>query len=85
MNRLRGRQPVQQRQPCPVQTVGFLNTTGDVLNATEQDAFESYINGGGGYVGVHAAADTETVRSAARPYLAGSDQVTPGGSLPRVT
>jgi type 1 glutamine amidotransferase len=39
--------------------VVFLNTTGDVLNATQQTAFESYINGGGGYVGVHSAADTE--------------------------
>lgn len=39
--------------------VVFLNTTGDVLNATQQTAFETYINGGGGYVGVHAAADTE--------------------------
>ena len=37
----------------------FLNTTGDVLNATQQTAFESYIRAGGGYVGVHAAADTE--------------------------
>ncbi|MER7892405.1 ThuA domain-containing protein [Micromonospora sp. NPDC094482] len=41
------------------ETVVFLNTTGDVLNATQQTAFESYIGGGGGYVGVHAAADTE--------------------------
>ncbi|WP_326825079.1 ThuA domain-containing protein [Streptosporangium sp. NBC_01639] len=39
--------------------VVFLMTTGDVLNATQQTAFESYIAGGGGYVGVHAAADTE--------------------------
>ncbi|MBB5081775.1 ThuA domain-containing protein [Nonomuraea endophytica] len=37
----------------------FLNTTGDVLDNAQQSAFESYINGGGGYVGVHAAADTE--------------------------
>ncbi len=37
----------------------FLSTTGDVLNATQQTAFENYVNGGGGYVGVHAAADTE--------------------------
>jgi type 1 glutamine amidotransferase len=37
----------------------FLNTTGDVLNATQQTAFEGYINGGKGYVGVHSAADTE--------------------------
>ncbi|MET8838110.1 lectin [Micromonospora sp. NPDC004540] len=41
------------------EAVVFLNTTGDVLNATQQAAFEAYIGGGGGYVGVHAAADTE--------------------------
>ena len=39
--------------------VVFLNTTGDVLTATQQTAFESYIGGGGGFVGVHSAADTE--------------------------
>ncbi|GJF33629.1 glycosyl hydrolase [Kitasatospora sp. NE20-6] len=39
--------------------VVFLSTTGDVLNGTQQTAFESYIASGGGYVGVHAAADTE--------------------------
>ncbi len=39
--------------------VVFLSTTGDILNNTQQAAFESYVNGGGGYVGVHAAADTE--------------------------
>ncbi|WP_036372783.1 ThuA domain-containing protein [Micromonospora sp. ATCC 39149] len=37
----------------------FLNTTGDVLNNTQQAAFEAYIGSGGGYVGVHSAADTE--------------------------
>jgi type 1 glutamine amidotransferase len=41
------------------EAVVFLNTTGDVLNATQQTAFESYIRAGGGYVGVHSAADTE--------------------------
>ncbi|MEH1130125.1 ThuA domain-containing protein [Micromonospora sp. CPCC 206061] len=41
------------------EAVVFLNTTGDVLNATQQTAFESYIRGGGGYVGVHSASDTE--------------------------
>jgi type 1 glutamine amidotransferase len=39
--------------------VVFLNTTGDVLDAGQQAALESYITGGGGFVGVHAAADTE--------------------------
>jgi type 1 glutamine amidotransferase len=37
----------------------FLNTTGDVLDPTQQAAFESYIRGGNGYVGVHSASDTE--------------------------
>jgi type 1 glutamine amidotransferase len=41
------------------QAVVWLSTTGDVLNDTQQAAFQSYIQGGGGYVGVHAAADTE--------------------------
>ncbi|MEU9925400.1 ThuA domain-containing protein [Streptomyces griseoluteus] len=39
--------------------VVFLSTTGDVLNSAQQRAFEGYIRQGGGYVGVHAAADTE--------------------------
>ncbi|MFG3002663.1 ThuA domain-containing protein [Streptomyces calvus] len=39
--------------------VVFLSTTGDVLDARQQRAFESYINRGGAYVGIHAAADTE--------------------------
>ncbi|MDB5260756.1 MAG: ThuA protein [Adhaeribacter sp.] len=37
----------------------FLSTTGDVLNETQQQAFEKYIKAGGGFVGIHAAADTE--------------------------
>jgi type 1 glutamine amidotransferase len=41
------------------EAVVFLSTTGDVLNAEQQAAFEAYIRGGGGYLGVHAAADTE--------------------------
>jgi type 1 glutamine amidotransferase len=41
------------------QAVVFLLTTGDVLDAQQQAAFERYIRAGGGYVGVHSAADTE--------------------------
>jgi cytochrome c len=37
----------------------FLNTTGDVLNNEQQNAFERYIQAGGGYVGIHAATDCE--------------------------
>ena len=39
--------------------VVFLSTTGDVLNAAQQAAFERFIRRGGGFVGVHSAADTE--------------------------
>ncbi|WP_016908019.1 ThuA domain-containing protein [Streptomyces xiaopingdaonensis] len=39
--------------------VVWLSTTGDVLDDAQQDAFQEYIQDGGGYVGVHAAADTE--------------------------
>jgi type 1 glutamine amidotransferase len=46
-------------QLAAYQAVVFLSTTGDILNGTQQAAFEAYVNGGGGYVGVHAAADTE--------------------------
>lgn len=41
------------------QAVIFLNTTGDVLNKQQQNDFERFIQAGGGFVGVHAAADTE--------------------------
>jgi len=39
--------------------VVFLNTTGDVLDNTQQEAFVKYIRSGGGFLGVHAATDTE--------------------------
>jgi type 1 glutamine amidotransferase len=37
----------------------FLSPTGDVLDDRQEAAFERYIQAGGGYVGVHAAADCE--------------------------
>jgi uncharacterized protein len=39
--------------------VVFANTTGGVLGDAEQRAFRDYIVSGGGYLGIHAAADTE--------------------------
>ena len=39
--------------------VVFLNTTGDVLDAKQQDTFERYIQAGGGWLGIHSATDTE--------------------------
>jgi type 1 glutamine amidotransferase len=37
----------------------WLSTTGDVLDADQQAAFERFIQAGNGFVGVHAASDTE--------------------------
>ena len=37
----------------------FLSTTGNVLDYRQEAAFEQYIQSGGGFVGVHAATDTE--------------------------
>lgn len=39
--------------------VVFASTTGDILDAGQQAALEGFIRAGGGFVGVHAAADTE--------------------------
>jgi type 1 glutamine amidotransferase len=44
---------------APYDAVIFLLTTADVLDNAQQAAFEAYIRGGHGYVGVHSAADTE--------------------------
>lgn len=42
-----------------ISAVVFLNTSGDVLNEEQQASLERYIRGGGGFAGIHAAADTE--------------------------
>ena len=39
--------------------VVFLNTTGNILNDAQQNAFERFIQAGGGYFGIHSATDTE--------------------------
>ena len=41
------------------EAVIFLNTSGDMLDAVQQAAFEAYVRGGGGFVGVHGAAAGE--------------------------
>lgn len=43
----------------PYAAVVFLSTTGDVLNNEQQEAFQRYIHSGHGYMGIHAATDTE--------------------------
>lgn len=37
----------------------FLSTTGDILNEEQQAAMERFIQSGKGFVGIHAASDTE--------------------------
>ncbi|MFQ3677805.1 MAG: ThuA domain-containing protein [Fimbriimonadaceae bacterium] len=39
--------------------VVFLNTSGDVLGPAQQSAFETWFRAGRGFVGIHAASDTE--------------------------
>lgn len=39
--------------------VVFLSTSGNVLSQYQEVAFERYIQSGGGYLGIHAATDTE--------------------------
>jgi type 1 glutamine amidotransferase len=39
--------------------VVFVSTTGDVLDPAQQRALEGFVRRGGGFVGVHAAADAE--------------------------
>ena len=44
---------------APYDVVVFINTTGDIFDEDEQAAFEKFIQSGKGYVGIHAASDTE--------------------------
>jgi cytochrome c len=39
--------------------VVFALTTGDILNDSQQAAFQRYVNRGGGFAGIHSASDTE--------------------------
>lgn len=39
--------------------VVFLNTTGDIFTSDQEQAMEWYVRNGGGFLGIHAAADTE--------------------------
>lgn len=44
---------------APYGAVVFLSTSGDVLDEDQQSALEAFVHGGGGFAGIHAAADTE--------------------------
>ncbi len=64
--------------------VVFLNTTGDVLNPAQQIAFERYIQAGGGYVGIHAASDTEYNWAWYNDLMGGFFASHPGGKVSNV-
>lgn len=42
-----------------IDVIVFLNTTGDVLDSAGESALEAWVRAGGGWVGIHSAADTE--------------------------
>lgn len=48
--------------------VVFLSTSGDVLNDEQQTAFQKFIEGGGGFVGIHAAAFGGSATEAKWPW-----------------
>jgi type 1 glutamine amidotransferase len=45
---------------APYDAVVFLSTSGQVLDAEQEDAFERFIEAGNGFVGIHAASDANT-------------------------
>jgi type 1 glutamine amidotransferase len=51
--------PLNNKQLANYDVIIMINTTGDVFNDTEQAAVEKFIQSGKGWVGVHAASDTE--------------------------
>lgn len=44
---------------APYNVLVMLSPTGDILDTQQQGAFERFIRAGNGYVGIHAASDTE--------------------------
>jgi cytochrome c len=66
--------------------VVFLSTTGEVLDAPHEAAFERYIAAGHGYVGIHAASDCEYTwpfyGALVGAYLAGHSLVVPASVKP---
>ncbi len=49
----------KQKNLSPFNVILFLSTTGDILNDAQQHEFQRWIQAGGGFVGIHAATDTE--------------------------
>jgi cytochrome c len=64
--------------------VVFLNTTGDILTPAQQLDFERYIQAGGGYMGIHAASDTEYNWPWYNKLMGGYFASHPGGDVSNV-
>ena len=48
----------------------FLSTSGDILNEEQQSAFQSWLRGGGGFVGIHAAVAGKVATEGSWPWYA---------------
>lgn len=62
------------------EVVVWVSNTGDVLNDDEQAAFERYIQAGGGYVGFHAAGDSDRAWDWYEDLSGGQFQSHPAGT-----
>ncbi len=51
--------PLNDEQLARYDVIILVNTTGDIFSEAEQAAFERFIQAGKGFVGIHAASDTE--------------------------
>ncbi len=49
----------KQKTLTPFNVILFLSTTGNILNEAQQHEFQRWVQAGGGFVGIHAATDTE--------------------------
>ena len=58
--------------------VVWLSTSGDVLETEQRVAFEHFVRNGGGYVGIHAACDTEYSSPFYRDLVGASFLAQPG-------
>lgn len=59
LDRHQDRIPLSDQLLSNYEVIILLNTTENIFNEEEQAAFEKFIRAGKGYVGIHAASDTE--------------------------
>lgn len=59
LDRYQSGMKLSERMLSNYDVVIMVNTTGDIFDENEQAAFEKFIQAGNGYVGIHAASDTE--------------------------